>query len=122
VSGLDCALLAFLCGTVSSHLRHVSLTVPPCAIFRSLEKEAHDRVVTNFSAAQLVLITAVTSAAKGPVVAFVFSGGAMDVSPLLSNPKIGAVIVCGQPSINVVAVGDVVFGTTLDGRRVAPAG
>lgn len=53
----------------------------------SLEAEAHDRTVTNFSAAQLSLISAVTAAATSPVVALVFSGGAMDVSPLLANPK-----------------------------------
>lgn len=44
-------------------------------------------LVTNFSAAQLALIAAVSAAAKGPVIAMVFSGGAMDVSPLLANPK-----------------------------------
>lgn len=53
----------------------------------SLEKEAHDRTVTNFSAAQLALIAAVTASIKAPIIALVFSGGAMDVSPLLSNPK-----------------------------------
>lgn len=46
-------------------------------------------LVTNFSAAQLTLIAAVAAVAKGPVVALVFSGGAMDVSPLLANPKVG---------------------------------
>ena len=92
--------------------------------------------MTNFSAAQLTLIAAVAAAAKGPVVALVFSGGAMDISPLLANPKvcvggggrpptpapaaaptpppsalqIAAVLICGQPSINVIAVGDVIFG------------
>ena len=49
-------------------------------------------IVTNFSLAQLALITAVTASAKGPVVAMVFSGGAMDVSPLLSNPKVQLMI------------------------------
>ena len=44
--------------------------------------------VTNFSVAQLALVAAVTAAANGPVIAMVFSGGAMDVSPLLANPKV----------------------------------
>ena len=87
-----------------------------------LEREGADRTEIGFSAGQLALISAVASAAKGPVIALVFSGGAMDVSPLLANPKIAGVVICGQPSVQVVGVGDVVFGTTLDGRAVVPAG
>ena len=89
----------------------------------SLEREGHDRLVTNFSDAQLALIAAVTAAAQGrPVVALVFSGGAMDISPLLQNPGIAGILLCGQPSVQVVGAGDVLFGRTLDGRAVAPAG
>ena len=42
--------------------------------------------------AQLALVGNVTAAAKGPVVALVFSGGAMDVSSLLANPKVRGVM------------------------------
>ena len=91
---------------------------------RSVETEGRDRTNISFSDAQLALIAAVSAAAPAgvPVVAMVFSGGAMDVSPLLSNPRIGAVLVCGQPSVQVVGAVDVLFGRTLDGRAVAPAG
>jgi beta-D-xylosidase 4 len=88
----------------------------------SLEREGHDRTSIAFSAGQLALIAAVAAAAKGPVVALVLSGGAMDVTPLLANAQVGAVLLLGQPSIQVVGAGDVVFGRTLDGRPVAPAG
>jgi beta-D-xylosidase 4 len=88
----------------------------------SLEREGHDRLVINISDGQLAMIAAVSAAAKGPVVALVFSGGAMDISPLLANPKISAVLLCLQPSVQVVGAGDVLFGKTLDGRLVAPAG
>jgi Na+-transporting methylmalonyl-CoA/oxaloacetate decarboxylase beta subunit len=61
---------------------------PSCVrLFVRLLVHVPRSTLINFTAAQQQLITAVTSAAKGPVVAFVFSGGAMDVSPLLSNPK-----------------------------------
>jgi len=86
-----------------------------------LEAEGNDRKTTAFSGAQLALIAAVAAAAKGPVVAIVQSGGAMDVAPLLANPKIVAVLVCGQPSIQIVAAGDIIFGATPDGRTVSPA-
>lgn len=87
-----------------------------------LEREGHDRTVIDLSAGQKTLIAAVTAAATGPVVAIVQSGGAMDISTLLTNPKIAAILVCGQPSVQVVGAGDVIFGQTLDGRPVAPAG
>ena len=45
----------------------------------------------------------------------------MDISILLANPKIGAIIVAGQPSVQIVGAGDVIFGKTLDGRAVSPA-
>ena len=65
----------------------------------ALEKEAEDRTSIAFSPAQLTLVSAVAAAAKGPVVAVVFSGGAMDVTPLLTNPKIAAVVYAGYPSV-----------------------
>ena len=88
-----------------------------------LEAEGHDRPSIDFSDAQKALIANVTAAAPAgvPVVAMVFSGGAMDISLLLANPRITAILVCGQPSVQVVGAGDVLFGKTLDGRLVAPA-
>ena len=88
---------------------------------RDLETEGQDRLVIAFSDAQLALIAAVSAAAKGPVVALVQSGGAMDISPLLANPKVAAILIAGQPSVQIVAAGDIAFGRTLDGRPVAPA-
>jgi beta-D-xylosidase 4 len=88
----------------------------------SLEAEGHDRTSIDFSDGQKALIAAVTAAARGPVIALIQSGGAMDTSELLANPKIGAILICGHASVQVVGAGDVVFGKTLDGRPVAPAG
>ena len=87
-----------------------------------LEQEGHDRTSIAFSAAQLALITAVANAARNPVIAVVFSGGAMDVSPLLNNSKVGAIFHAGQPSVQIAAIGDLIFGRTLDGRQYSPAG
>ena len=88
----------------------------------SLETEGKDRAVIDFSAAQVALVAAVAAAAKGPVVALVFSGGAMDVSILLANPKVAAVVLCGQPSVAVEGTLDAVFGRAPDGRAIAMAG
>ena len=87
-----------------------------------LEREGHDRTDISLSAAQQALIAAVAAAAKNPIVALVFYGGAVDISPLLNNSKVASVLMLGQPSVQVVGAGDVIFGRTLDGRAVAPAG
>ena len=87
-----------------------------------LERETLDRTSIDLSPAQLALVSAVAAAARGPVVALVFGGGGIDVSPLLSNPKVGAVFWVGQPSVQIAAVGDLLFGRTLDGRQYSPAG
>ncbi len=98
-----------------------SLVILSVGSNRELETEGNDRLVTNFSAAQLQLISQVAAAATGPVVVIVQSGGAMDISPLLADANIGAILVAGQPSVQIVAAGDIIFGKTLDGRAVAPA-
>lgn len=87
-----------------------------------LEREGHDRLIIDFSDGQKALISAVASAAKGPVIALIFSGGAMDTSVLDSNSKVSAVLHLGQPSVQVVAAGDIIFGQTPAGASVAVAG
>lgn len=87
----------------------------------SLEQEGHDSLTIDISAAQLALVSAVATAAKMPIIVLVFSGGARDVSPLLSNPKVGAIFWVGQPSVQIAAIGDLIFGRTLDGRQYSPA-
>ena len=86
-----------------------------------LEREGHDRTVIAFSSGQLALIAAVAAAAKGPVVAVMFGGGASDITPL-QIPGVEVIMWAGQPSVQVVGVADVIFGKTLDGRPVSPAG
>ena len=50
------------------------------------------------------------------------SGGEARALPSPRLLQVVAIVICGQPSVSVVGVGDVVFGTTTDGRAVAPAG
>ena len=87
-----------------------------------LEQEARDRTTITLSAGQLALVSAVAAAAKGPVVAILFSGGAVDVTPLLANARIHAVVHAGQPSVQVVGTLDVVFGADPSGKQVSAAG
>ena len=89
------------------------------------EGEMNDRESIDLPGPQKQLAAAVAAAAAArgaTVVALVLGGGSLDVSSLLANANISAVVWCGQPHVSVVGVGDVLFGRTPDGRPVAPAG
>ena len=72
--------------------------------------ENHDAVNITFSLGQLALLEAVADAAPGPVVVVTLTAVPLDLTPVLSNPKVGAVLHGGQPSVQTMAIGDLVFG------------
>ena len=77
----------------------------------------HDATDLSLSAGQLQLVAAVATAAAGkPVVAVIMSAVPLDLTPLIENKAIGAILYVGQPSVQCLGVGDVLFGV------VAPAG
>ena len=76
----------------------------------SAAAEGHDAVNITFSNGQLALVAAITDAVAGPVIVVTLTAVPLDISPLLSNPKIGAILHAGQPSVTCLGVGDVLFG------------
>jgi len=78
--------------------------------------EEHDAAAINFTAAQEQLISSVAAAAKKSVILAVYTATPLDLSAQIANPKIGAILHLGQPSVNVVALGEILFG------KVSPAG
>ena len=50
------------------------------------------------------------------MVVVIMSAVPLDLSPLLANKNIGAILYVGQPSVQTLGVGDVLFGV------VSPAG
>jgi hypothetical protein len=63
-----------------------------------------------------MLIEQVAAAAKKPVILITFTATPLDISAQLANPKIGAVLHVGQPSVTIIGVGELLFG------KVSPAG
>merc|ERR1719512_659742 len=59
---------------------------------------------------QKALVEAVAEAASKPIVVVTLTHTPLDISELLSNPKIGAVLHAGQASVQTLGVGDVLFG------------
>ena len=71
----------------------------------------------NISSQDLQLVNSVAKARPDlPIVVVFFTGNALDISPLLAHPNVGAILYVGQPSVNSNGIADVLFG------KVVPAG
>jgi len=70
----------------------------------------HDATNISFTGAQSALIEQVAAAAKKPVVVLVLSATPLDLSAVLANPKVGAVLHLGVPSVTVLGVSAVLYG------------
>jgi hypothetical protein len=79
-------------------------------------REGHDAETITFSPAQIALIGNVTAAAKKPVILVLMTATPLDLTDVLANDKVGAVLHVGQPSVTALSLGDVLFG------KVSPAG
>ena len=80
--------------------------------------ENHDAVNITFSSGQLALVQAVAQASPRPVVVVTLTAVPLDLTPLLQNPKIGAILHAGQPSIQTHGVADVLVGERSPAGRV----
>ena len=61
------------------------------------EGEGHDRTSLLLPGNQTELVEAVADAASKPIVVIVMSGSGLDVSALVANPKVGAIMWSGYP-------------------------
>jgi beta-D-xylosidase 4 len=86
----------------------------------SMAKEQHDAAGITLPESQRSLALAVADAAiqrgRKPVVVVMLTATPLDLSELLAHPGIGAMVHAGQPSIQSLGIGDVIFG------KSAPAG
>ena len=78
--------------------------------------EGHDATNLTFTDAQALLIEQVTAVAKKPIIVIVMTATPLDLSGLLANPKVGAILHVGQPSVTVLGVAEILYG------NVSPAG
>ena len=83
----------------------------------SLAREGSDAASIALSGGQLALISSVASAAKAPVTVVLMTATPLDISPLLNNDKVGAILHVGQPSVQTLGAGDVLFGKTSPAGR-----
>jgi hypothetical protein len=79
-------------------------------------REGRDATSISLSNATLALVEAVAKAARKPITVVQLTSTPLDISALLANPKVGAILHTGVPSVTVLAVGDLLFG------KASPAG
>ena len=84
----------------------------------TIEHEGHDRVSISLTGCQQELIAAIAAVAKAPITVVILTGGAVDTAAMLANPKVGAIIHAGQPSVTVLGVGDLIFGEAVPAGRM----
>eukprot|EP01043_Picozoa_sp_COSAG02_P059678 COSAG02_NODE_7649_length_2916_cov_1.289315_2_plen_493_part_01 len=83
----------------------------------SVACENRDAVNITFSDGQLALVKAVAAAAATPVTVVTLTAVPLDLTPLLNNPKVGAILHVGQPSIQTHGVADLMFGAASPAGR-----
>ena len=79
-------------------------------------QEGSDALTIALPGAQPQLIAEVAAAAKKPVVVVILTATPLDISELLANPKIGAVLHLGVPSTTVAGIDALLYGA------ISPAG
>ena len=86
-----------------------------------LANKAHeemDAVNITFPAAQWALVQAVAAAAAKPITVVIMTAVPLDISEVLALENVGAVIHAGQPSVQTLGIGDVIFGEKVPAGRL----
>lgn len=96
--------------------KHVDQVIMAVGTDLTFAAEGHDAINISVPYGQRKLIEAVAEAALKPIVILQLTSVPLDISSWLSNPKIGAIVHLGQPSVTILGVGDILFGNK------APAG
>eukprot|EP00935_MAST-01C_sp_MAST-1C-sp1_P002246 g2246.t1 len=79
--------------------------------------EGIDAKNISITDAQTTLIEQTAAAAKRPIVVLLLTAFPLDISALLSNPKVGAILHTGQPSVTIMGVAELLFGKTSPAGR-----
>jgi hypothetical protein len=70
-----------------------------------------------FNEGQRQLILQVAAASKKPVIVVTFTAVPLDLTELLAHPKVGAILHVGQPSVQTLGIGDLLFGVKVPAGR-----
>eukprot|EP00418_Pyrodinium_bahamense_P007913 CAMPEP_0179121212 /NCGR_PEP_ID=MMETSP0796-20121207/57152_1 /TAXON_ID=73915 /ORGANISM="Pyrodinium bahamense, Strain pbaha01" /LENGTH=794 /DNA_ID=CAMNT_0020819793 /DNA_START=44 /DNA_END=2428 /DNA_ORIENTATION=+ len=83
-----------------------------------MAREGLDAVDIAVPAGQRALLRAVAGSAKQPVVVVTLTAVPLDLTEWLADPKVGAILHVGQPAVQTLGVGDVLFGKRVPAGRL----
>ncbi|CAK9322290.1 unnamed protein product [Citrullus colocynthis] len=116
--GVSCRTDKFFSGAIEA-AREADAVVLLMGLDQSIEAEFRDRAGLLLPGLQQDLVSKVASAAKGPIVLVLMSGGPIDVSFAKDHPKISGIIWAGYPGqAGGLAIADVLFGQTNPGGKL----
>ena len=72
--------------------------------------EGHDAVRITFTRAQQQLVDEVSAAAKKPIILILMTATPLDLTNVLANDKVGALLHLGQPSVTILGVAPLLYG------------
>ncbi|XP_047168053.1 beta-D-xylosidase 1-like [Vigna umbellata] len=108
-----------LFGAAETVAKQVDATVLVMGLDQSIEAETRDRLGLLLPGLQQELVARVARAARGPVILVIMSGGPVDVTFAVNDPKISAILWVGYPGqAGGTAIADVIFGQTNPGGRL----
>ncbi|WVZ20813.1 hypothetical protein V8G54_008135 [Vigna mungo] len=108
-----------LFGAAEIVAKQVDATVLVMGLDQSIEAETRDRLGLLLPGLQQELVARVARAARGPVILVIMSGGPVDVTFAVNDPKISAILWVGYPGqAGGTAIADVIFGQTNPGGRL----
>lgn len=91
-------------------------TILVMGLDQSIEAEFRDRAGLLLPGRQQELVSKVAMASRGPTILVLMSGGPIDVSFAMNDPKISAILWASYPGQSGgAAIADVLFGTTNPG-------
>ena len=76
----------------------------------TIASEGRDAVNITLSPAQQALHRAVSAASSKPLTVIILSAVPVDISDLLEDDNVGAVLWAGQPAVAALGIGDILFG------------
>ncbi len=83
------------------------------------ESEGNDRYFIELPGEQGNLVSQVCAASKGPCIVVIMTGGSVDISAILSNPQVAAVVHMGYPGeAGGAAFAQVLFGDAVPAGRL----
>jgi pre-mRNA-splicing factor SYF2/beta-D-xylosidase 4 len=81
-------------------------------------REEMDAVNISLPACQRALADAVLASAKKPVTVLIITAVPLDISDLLADTRVGAVMHLGQPASQLFGIGDLLFGKRVPAGRM----